>query len=561
MLRSLFAKLITAHLLVTLVTLLTLGFVFSTLFYDYYRSLRLRDLQERSRPAQAVLAAALAEHTPPEQIAALTHAIAGMLGGEVYLLDGSGRLIATSLHQRPPSRSARMALVRALQSDAQKLALSLRHQGAPVGTLFIFDPLTEMHRTIADVRVFFLWAGMLSVAVAVLVSLVVARRLSTPLHEMQELARRMQEGDFSQRAHAGRDEVGQLARSLNSMADTLQQTVGELHEEQERLRGILAGMAEGVVAADSQGRPLLTNPQARDLLGLAGEGGELPAELAQAMLSPAAAASLELKVGSRVISAHISPLPGTESWASVAVLRDISELKQLEEMRRRFISDITHELRTPLTSMAGFVTALGDGTVTDEAERRRSMEIILKETERLNRLINDLLDLSRIESGALEIPRQPMDLLPLLQSAADSLSAEAAARQVTIVSDLPSRLPAVLGNRDRLYQVLVNLVANGIRFNWPGGKVTLWAGATPLGVKVEVTDTGVGIPPQELDRIWDRFHRVEKSRSRSRGGTGLGLAIAKHIVEAHGGEIGVRSQPGQGSVFHFTVPVAAAQPE
>ncbi len=552
--RSLFQTLILAHLLVIVVTILTFAFIFSTLFYDNYRAMSYRRLEERGQAARRAMTELLAAGTPPARMYGPVRAAAGMLGGDVFIVDRQGRLISTSVDAVPAGQRATEGRRRA-EAQVQKLTLPLVHNGQHIGTMLVAVRLDEIDRSMQEVQSSFLWATLLAIAVAVLVSLVLSRRVSTPLRTMQGLAEGMARGDFSARAVEGRDEVGRLAASLNRMADDLQRTLDELHQEQRRLGGVLAGMAEGVVATDSAGRVILANPQAQALLDL--EQSQLPAELAKAMGEPVSPAALELEVGERLLHAEISPLAGAGEWGAVAVLRDVSDARRLEEMRRRFVSDIGHELRTPLTSMAGFVTALGDGTVTDDEGRRRSVEIILKETARLNRLINDLMDLSRIEAGALEMPREPLELRPVLESAAESLSAEAAGRRVTIEVALPDTLPPVCGHRDRLYQVVVNLLANAIRFNRPGGKVTLRAGMAGEGVKVEVQDTGVGIPAEELERIWDRFHRVERSRSRSRGGTGLGLAIAKHIVEAHGGEIGVTSAPGQGSTFWFTVPRAA----
>jgi len=557
--RSLFARLIAAHLLVILVTLLTIGFIFYTLFYDYYRSLNEQSVRARSQAAAAVLAGAVDRQAKPADLAALTHIISGMLGGQVYLFDADGKLLAGPEGKRGEMGTITLERVGSQLRVGTRTAALLPLMGGRgrVGVLRVAVPATEIAGTLAGVRVFFVWAALLSIAVALLISLVLARRLSTPLGQMRELARAMESGDFSQRAsEVGDDEVAQLARALNSTADALQRTLGELHQEQDRLSAVLSGMAEGVAATSADGRLMLANPQARMLLGLADDAQTLPQPLHNAMRVATGPSAVELEAGGRIVQAHISRLPGKGPWGSVAVLRDVSEARRLEEMRRHFVSDISHELRTPLTSMAGFISALGDGTITEEEERRRYVGIVLKETERLNRLINDLLDLSRIEAGSLEIPREPMGLLPLLRSAAESLSAEAAGREVNVALALPEALPPVLGNRDRLYQVIVNLLANAIRFNRPGGKVTLGAGDCGEVVKVEVADTGVGIPAEELERIWDRFHRVEKSRSRSGGGTGLGLAIAKHIVEALGGEIGVASEAGKGSVFHFTVPVA-----
>lgn len=224
-------------------------------------------------------------------------------------------------------------------------------------------------------------------------------------------------------------------------------------------------------------------------------------------------------------------------------------------MRRRFLSDASHEIRTPLTAIGGFAAAIADGTAETEAERMQSASRIVREVGRLSRLVDDLLDLSRIESGAVKLDLEEVDLPALIRGTLEGLESETRDRGIAVEFDLPGELPKVRADPDRIYQVLVNLVSNALRFNREGGKIAIAARPTDGFVRVEVRDTGSGIAADQIPYIWERFHRADSSRDRRAGGTGLGLAIVRSIVEAHGGQVSAESVVGEGSTFSFTVPV------
>ena len=425
--------------------------------------------------------------------------------------------------------------------------------------------------TVTQVRRMIIYEGTAAVILALLVAFIVARRVTQPLRLTTALAQRMAEGDFSQRVGVrGSDEVGALAASFDSLADSLQRTMTDLNQEQARLRGILASVAEGIIAVDTEGRIVLINPQAAALLGLQPTAGaevsELPEPVAAGFsecLSRNELRTLEFTWGrpTRHLVLSIAPMRGGEAgrWGAVAVVRDVTESRRLEEMRRRFLSDASHEIRTPLTSISGFAAAIVDGTAASEEERMRCASVIARETERLGRLVSDLLDLSRIESGAVALEMNEVDLADLIRDAVEGFETQTQERGVTVELHLPSDLPPVQADGDRLYQVMVNLISNALRFNRDQGKITISAERKdPSGggaVRVSVKDTGRGIDPAELLYIWERFYRADSARSRHDGGTGLGLAIVRSIVEKHGGTVSAQSEPDQGSTFSFTLPV------
>ena len=240
--------------------------------------------------------------------------------------------------------------------------------------------------------------------------------------------------------------------------------------------------------------------------------------------------------------------------------KEIRELKKIENYRREFIGDISHELKTPIFAVQGFAETLLDGALEDERVRRSFVEKILRNAGRLNNLVRDLGEITKIETGELEMVKKPFDLHRLAVEVIESMEPIAEAKSIALSYRVPAGLPLVVGDRDRLQQVLINLVDNAVKYNNAGGHVELTARRLPTGrVKVSVADDGIGIAPQHIPRLTERFYRVDKSRSRQQGGTGLGLAIVKHIVSAHDGELVVDSHPGRGSTFGFTLRAVAAE--
>ncbi|HLN63281.1 MAG TPA: ATP-binding protein, partial [Symbiobacteriaceae bacterium] len=236
------------------------------------------------------------------------------------------------------------------------------------------------------------------------------------------------------------------------------------------------------------------------------------------------------------------------------VLQDITRARKLEQMRTDFVSNVTHELRTPLTSINGFAETLLEGALDDPETARHFVGIIKRESEHLGRLIEDILDLSRIEGGKWKVKKEWLHLAELAEETAGRLASKAESLGVDLRIEVSSDLPAIQGDPGRLAQVMLNLVDNALKYTPAGGSVTVAAEDLGQSVRVKVIDTGAGIPKIDLPRLFERFYRVDKARSRATGGTGLGLSIVKHIVEAHGGSVGVESEIGEGSTFYFTLP-------
>jgi len=585
--RSLFWKVFAANLLTLLVALGTVSFLLASRFRDvHYRrtSLRLlataRDmtaqleplLAEPARRREVEIVRIAMEKSSGTQICVLSRGTArsevfgGPLGDEAELPGpGADQAEAWETGVVPPGVALcgeEMLIAHVPFTDRRGLAWSLYVRASMAGAV---------DETVWELRKLLLLAVIAAVAVSLLLALGLSARIAGPLRRMRRLATTMAGGDFSQRMGLKeKDEVGDLAQSFDSLAEGLQSTLGDLRREQARLRGILASVAEGIVAVDAEGRVTLLNPQAAALLGLdqartvgaAMADLPVPEHVSRQFIeclrrNALCTAEFELSGPNRSLVLQVAPVRTGEGerWGAVAVVRDVTSARRLEAMRRQFISDASHEIRTPLTSIGGFAAAIADGTAATPEQRTRGAALIVREVERLSRLVDDLLDLSRIESGAVELKLADVDVAELIRSAVEAFEAEARERRIHVELDLARDLPTVRADWDRIYQVLANLLSNALRFNRADGKIAIAAWDADGQVRVEVRDTGPGIPADQLPYIWERFHRADTARARDEGGTGLGLAIVRSIIGTHGGDVTAESEVGKGSTFSFTLPI------
>jgi len=475
------------------------------------------------------------------------------------------------------------------------LAVPLRQNGTLIGVLRAAMPLSDLDRELALVRRPLIIVGLLAVAAAVILGFIFARQVTRPISEMTAAARRMAEGDFSRTIPtASSDEIGQLGHALNLMAARLEDRLAELEGERAKGAAILDSMLEGVLAVDGVNHILLINAGTCRLLGVSSDAivgkpflevirNKELLDLLDRTLHEGTRAQQELQIFSpvqRVLQVHASPLRsrGQRSGAML-VLHDVTELRRLEMVRTEFVANVSHELKTPLTSIRGYLETLLEGGLEDREHARPFLEVIHKHTERLGRLLDDLRDLSNIELGKVTFHRQPTDLAEVVQHAVATYEPQAAKRQIALLAEFPHNLPRVLADRDRLTQILINLLDNSLKFTPKGGRVMVTA-KTVQGsrftvhgseletrnsklettclneaVEVVVQDTGIGIPSQDLPRITERFYTVDRARSRELGGTGLGLAIVKHLVRAHGSELIIESELNKGTTVRFALPI------
>ncbi|KAB2954510.1 PAS domain-containing protein [Heliorestis acidaminivorans] len=364
-------------------------------------------------------------------------------------------------------------------------------------------------------------------------------------------------------------ELGDLAASIRATSEQLQKQIRDLNQEKNKFETVLGSMVEGVVGFDRMGRILLVNKAAEKMLLINAEiakGKMLVEVIRNRELEAVFSHTLHTgEVGRREIQiwpnklqmykVQVVPVWSEERiFGAVMVIHDITEVRRLEQMRTEFVANVSHELRTPLTSIKGFVETLLDGAVEDKKLSHRFLTIIDEETDRLQRLIEDLLKLSHIESHRELIIQGETEVESELCRIKSLLTPVAQEKEVTLHFEIAKSLPKVPLTSDHLQQVLVNLIENGIKYNKKGGHLFLRAFSKGQEVHIEIEDTGIGIPEDSAPRIFERFYRVDKARSRDIGGTGLGLAIVKHIVEGSGGQITLSSQVGRGTTFFITFP-------
>jgi two-component system sensor histidine kinase ResE len=436
------------------------------------------------------------------------------------------------------------------------------------GLLYVVQPISAS-KAMEKVQDLLFFSAGLGIVLATGLAFVVSRNLSIPIVQMNKVAERMMQGDFSGKVQVVTgDEVGRLGRSLNTLAHKLEENIDDLEREKEQLSSIITSMTDGVISADLNGTITLANPPARRIIRaqqLAEIGypsdKKLPKDLfacEQQVMKTGQTLVEELNWQGRILIVTMAPLyekDGDSLRGVVAVLRDITDERMLERMRKDFIANVSHELRTPLAMMQGYSEALLDEFGDDPEQRRELTKIILDETHRMRRLVNDLLDLAQLESGQFQMHEERVDMVNLIRRIGRKFATVAHERDVTLQVDVPQQEPVVvLGDSDRLEQVFTNLLDNAFRHTPQGGRITLSLSLDDSIVRIGVRDTGEGIPPEDLPYVWDRFYKVDKARTRSKGGTGLGLAITRNIVKNHHGDIVVESEVGVGTSFNVLLP-------
>lgn len=448
------------------------------------------------------------------------------------------------------------------------VAVPITFMDEVIGAVFMAQSMTEimggMQALTNTLALSLLLVGLLMLPVV----LFFASRMVRPITRMRTVALTMAGGDLTARAEDGsNDEYGELGRALNHLSSELGSTISSLQMERNRLQSLINGLSEGIIAVDAKGATTLINPAVYGLLNLQSTDDNVRAAAPDVFamfdqaLSSAQAVKKTVWQGDVALHISVSPLllQSGEVTGCVGIVSDVTSAERLEQTRRDYVANVSHELRTPLTAMRALIEPLRDGLVKTEEQRQQIYDVVLRETMRLSRLVNDMLELSRLQSGTASLSRSVFAPLPLFNLIHETYSAYAEDYQQTFVYDVPEDLPSVWGNPDRTQQVLIVLLDNAFKYTPEGGVVTLSACAEGDVVRVRVRDTGVGIPAADLPHVFDRFYKVDKSHHSK--GTGLGLAIAYEIMKHLGEEMSVTSEPGQGSCFTFTLHIAHGSAE
>ena len=448
------------------------------------------------------------------------------------------------------------------------VAVPITFMDEVIGAVFMAQSMTEimggMQALTNTLALSLLLVGLLMLPVV----LFFASRMVRPITRMRTVALTMAGGDLTARAEDGsNDEYGELGRALNYLSSELGSTISSLQMERNRLQSLINGLSEGIIAVDAKGATTLINPAVYGLLNLQSTDDNVRAAAPDVFamfdqaLSSARAVKKTVWQGDVALHISVSPLllQSGEVTGCVGIVSDVTSAERLEQTRRDYVANVSHELRTPLTAMRALIEPLRDGLVKTEEQRQQIYDVVLRETMRLSRLVNDMLELSRLQSGTASLSRSVFAPLPLFNLIHETYSAYAEDYQQTFVYDVPEDLPSVWGNPDRTQQVLIVLLDNAFKYTPEGGVVTLSACAEGDVVRVRVRDTGVGIPAADLPHVFDRFYKVDKSHHSK--GTGLGLAIAYEIMKHLGEEMSVTSEPGRGSCFTFTLHIAQGSAE
>jgi two-component system phosphate regulon sensor histidine kinase PhoR len=576
--------------------LISLGVIVVSVVVAYgYSSDRLeRELTDRVR-AELIVRAKLVALGAESSYAlwedhARWHALAHDLGqrsnADVTLLRKDGMVLGQSQeHDDPVSFAERPEVRGALAlSGAQPgyasvvdghmlvVAVPFSRADEVAGVARVALPLTEVDVARAELYKTLSLATALALAAAIIVSTVAAELASRTARSLTEVARRMASGDLTTRARqTGDDEFGELGRALDQLAKNLSRTLGDLSEERDRLGGILASMQEGVLLLDRSGHIYVLNPSLREMLLVGPDSvgktvlevvrhAELK-ELLDLGRRSAEAVTREIDFGTiqpRRLLVRAAQLPGDQGGL-LAVFVDVTEVRRLESLRREFVANVSHELRTPVTAVRSAAETLQNAASDDPAARSAFLGIIERNAERLHDLVEDLLDLSRIESRGLKLNMEPL-VVDAVYDQVLSLFAERAAKRGTVLeNEAPEDMRRILADRRALEHVLTNLVDNAVKYCPSGTTIRLRAVSHEDSVELLVEDNGPGIDQRHLPRLFERFYRVDAGRSRDVGGTGLGLSIVKHLVEAMGGTVHVESTPGVGT--KFGVVLNSDQPE
>lgn len=579
-------KLFVSYLLLCLVLVVGLF-----LAVDHLLVKRLTEESRESLLNQARLAAMMAEQQSTAKPQELVKKLGAGIRARVTLIAADGRVLGDSgvqddriafVDNHAGRSEVREAMVTGsgtslrysttLRTTMLYVAVRCPVQGIP-GVVRLALPLERLDAAKRALHVLLGGTVLLLLVAAALLSVVFSNITSRPLREIADAAARIGIGEKGVRISlSGRSgEIGYLAQVLNDMAGRIESQMHRISSEQQRLSAILRGMGEGVMVTDRLGSVMLVNPAFMRLFGITGEVTGRPLvdicrhpDLLQAFETQRESGDemtceIAIPATSLVLLAHWVPLlddSGTRQ-GTVAVFHDISELKRLETMRRDFVANVSHELRTPVAVIKGYAETLLDGALEGPPDSsRRFVEIIGHHAGRLTSLINDILTLSRLEGRDADLHLLPLDIVPVVEKVRMLLEDHAGGKGLSLKVSASGHIPRVLGDQGQLEQVLLNLLDNAVKYTPQGGSVTVTVRPEGARVAVVVADTGSGIPGKDLSRIFERFYRVDEARSREQGGTGLGLAIVKHIVQLHGGEIKVESEPGKGSVFTVCLPAA-----
>jgi two-component system, OmpR family, sensor histidine kinase VicK len=463
--------------------------------------------------------------------------------------------------RNPINNHRTLVMAMPVETEAQEVA----------GAIYIEASMEDIYTQMQDINQILYAGTVIALVLTAALGIFLSRTITRPIVDMKKQAVVMGEGDFSRYVHVyGDDEIGQLAETFNDLTDKLQEANATTEGERRKLASVLMHMTDGVIATDKSGRVILVNHRAEEILGrgqedMRGQDITKVLSLDEFMklkdlyrFQDPLLLDFDTKDEEMTIEAHFSTISkeNGEENGIIAVLHDVTEKERIEQERREFVANVSHELRTPLTSMKSYLEALSDGAVHDPDIAPQFLNVTSNETDRMIRLVNDLLQLSRMDNREAQLEMGEIQAPQLVDHVIDRFEMSTKNQDIQFKRKIPEDDVTVEGDRDKLTQLLDNIISNAVKYSPEGGTINVSLKPERERVVISVKDEGVGIPKENIPHVFDRFYRVDKARSRNLGGTGLGLAIAKEIAAAHGGNIWVSSDWGKGTTFSFSLPYA-----
>ena len=497
-----------------------------------------------------------------------------------YILDGrTGQYLAGSadaesfshLQTTPNLLTARNSIAAGTSVVGDRSDITARYMDVAIPIvggdnsfiIYIYDNRDTVSELNSQLFLIIVQALLVGLLISVLLSFLLSKTMITPIERLTEGAERVAAGDFSSAITVeSTDEIGILTTTFNDMASVLQDTLEAVENERNKLDTLFLHMTDGVVAFASDSSILHSNPAVSQMLGKEVSfydydelfGRQFPFQQVMSLQRPDFVSG-ELTVGDRILELYLAPFSDGEDGGVMAVLHDVTAQRKNEEMRKEFVANVSHELRTPLTNVRSYAETLRDSEDIPRDMENSFLDIIISETDRMTHIVQDLLTLSRLDSGRADMKMIRFPFREAIDSVCRAVDLEAKRHHHTLIRNYGPTLPMITGDRSRLEQVMMNVISNAIKYTPDGGTIEVDAGITGKNVWMEVSDNGIGIPKQDRERIFERFYRVDKARSRESGGTGLGLSIAREIVLRHNGSIALTDHDGPGTTVRILLPI------
>lgn len=521
------------------------------------------------------------EEEKKKEIDALVENLFALNGVDVSIIDSSGVVLSTTekvtpsiVGQKVSQTEVNRALLgtrdEAIRIDAETgqrvkyLAVPIKQDNNVLGAVYMKASIEGVYDTVNKINKIFTTGTLIALVFTAILGFILSRTITKPIKEITEQASNITKGEFNQRVKIyGDDEIGNLGETFNRMALRLKDAINQNEEEREKLSSILTHMSDGVIATNEEGIIIVVNHRAEELIGK--DIGEIKGnnlkELFPNLKVPKSGESIfyenifenDLKILKMTFKMIQSTNRG--EVGTIVVLSDVTKEQKLEQIRKDFVANVSHELRTPLTTIKSYLEALENGAIEDKELATKFIKVADNETDRMIRLVNDLLHLSRLDEKNIFLKKTFVSMKEMIEDVADRFSFQCRQKSINLLIEIPKFLPKIEVDKDQIDQVLDNLISNAIKYTRENGEIIIRVRIEQNFLYVEIIDNGIGIQKKHLTRLFERFYRADKARSREMGGTGLGLSIAKEIINTHNGEIFIESEANTGTKVTFYIPI------